>query len=169
MIVKSPFVDDEVHVSLNRNVGKFELATEVELPAPLEEVFAFFSDAKNLAAITPGWLNFKILSDLPIEMKKGATIDYQLNWHGLPMKWRSEVAEWRLNDRFVDRQLKGPYRSWWHEHMFFDLAGEATLMRDRVLYSVPGGRMIHKLIVKKDVKKIFEFRRKMIVDLFNQQ
>lgn len=166
MIVKSPFVDEEVRVILNRKVGKFELTTEVELPASLDEVFAFFADAKNLAVLTPDWLNFKILSDLPIEMKKGARIDYQLNWHGLPMKWQSEIAEWRPNERFVDRQLKGPYHSWWHEHLFFDLAGEATLMRDRVLYSVPGGRMIHKLIVKKDVKKIFEYRRAKILELF---
>ncbi len=61
---------------------------------PLEEVFEFFSDARNLATITPPWIRFDIVTPEPIEMFAGATIDYSIKLHGIPMKWRSEITAW---------------------------------------------------------------------------
>ena len=167
--VKNPFIDEEVRIGFNRQLGKFELATEIELACPIEEVFAFFSDAANLQRITPPWLNFQIVTELPVTMKKGQVLDYQLRLHGVPIKWKSEICIWEPNKRFVDQQLSGPYGSWWHEHTFFDLGGTETLMRDRVRYTVPGGRMIHRLLVKNDLRKIFEFRREVIQKIFSDE
>ena len=164
--VKNPFIDEQVHIRHNHQQGNFELTTEIELQRPIDEVFAFFSDAENLQRITPTWLNFNILTDLPVEMKQGQILEYKLRLHGVPIRWKSEICIWDPNKRFVDRQLSGPYGSWWHEHLFRDLGGKETLMQDRVLYTVPGGRMIHKLLVKKDLMRIFEYRREMIREIF---
>lgn len=140
---------------------------EVWLPAPVEEVFAFFSDASNLARLTPPWLRFEILTAAPISMGSGALIDYRISLRGLPMKWQTEILDWVPNERFSDRQIKGPYRLWHHTHEFQSAKG-GTQMNDRVEYIVPGG-VLEPLIfpfVRRDVERIFDFRTEVIRSIF---
>ena len=65
---------------------------ELWLPAPREKVFPFFATARNLEALTPPWLNFRVLTPGEIEMRVGAIIDYQLRIHGLPVRWRTRAS-----------------------------------------------------------------------------
>ena len=99
------------------------LERDQRVPRPIEEVFAFFSDARNLEAITPSWLGFRILSPEPIVMQPGARIDYRINMHGLPLRWVSEIERWDPPNEFVDVQLQGPYRLWRHTHRFEPVDG----------------------------------------------
>jgi ligand-binding SRPBCC domain-containing protein len=131
------------------------------LPHPPEEVFRFFSDARNLQAITPAWLDFTVLTSGTIAMKPGTLIDYQLRLHGIPLGWTTEITVWEPPLRFVDEQRQGPYRLWIHEHRFAP-RGDGTLATDDVRYSVPGGRLIDRLFVRRDVQRIFAFRRKRL-------
>ena len=109
------------------------LRAEMFVEHPLETVFDFFADAKQLERITPSTLNFKILTPMPVEMKAGLLLDYQISIHKIPIKWRTEIAVWEPPYRFIDRQLKGPYRLWHHEHTFEETEN-GTLVKDRVLY-----------------------------------
>ena len=68
------------------------LRSEIWLPKPLEDIFAFFSDVRNLQTLTPNWLDFSILTPMPIPMRPGAVIDYRLRLHGFPIRWRSEIS-----------------------------------------------------------------------------
>ena len=67
----------------------FRLNSEVWLPRPIEDVFEFFSDARNLEALTPPTLRFEILTPSPIRMEVGTLIDYKLRLRGIPR----QVAE----------------------------------------------------------------------------
>jgi len=145
-----------------------ELVAEQWIPKHPSEIFPFFSDEKNLEKLTPTFLNFKVLKKSTPAINEGTLIDYRLNIHGLPIKWRTRIEDWRPGTQFVDTQLKGPYRLWHHTHDFIEFAG-GTLMRDRVLYKVPLGLLgdlFAGLKVRSDVTKIFSFRRKIIFDLF---
>lgn len=138
------------------------------LPRPLDEVFAFFSDAYNLDAVTPPWLHFQFLTPRPPAMHVGLLIDYRIRLHGLPMRWRTEITHWEPPHRFVDRQLRGPYRQWVHEHTFVARDG-GTLMRDRVEYAVPGWilePLIVRWLVGPDMARIFGYRRDKMRELF---
>jgi ligand-binding SRPBCC domain-containing protein len=134
-----------------------QFVSELWLPRPREEVFAFFSDARNLDAITPAWLRFGMLSPAPVRMTEGAVIDYKLRVHGLPIRWRTKITEWNPPLRFVDEQLRGPYRLWIHEHDFEPRDG-GTLVRDQVRYAVPFDFLVHRLFVRRDVSRIFAYR-----------
>jgi ligand-binding SRPBCC domain-containing protein len=144
------------------------LIKETLINKPLNEIFDFFSRAENLNKITPPELNFKILSPLPIEMKQGALIDYKIKINGIPFKWKTEITIWEPGIRFVDSQIKGPYKVWIHEHFFEEKDGK-TYMRDTVKFLSPGGvfePIINKFLVEKRVNAIFDYREKVLGDLF---
>lgn len=135
----------------------FELSTSVALPQRRDRVFSFFADARNLDALTPPWLSFRILTPAPIEMRTGTLIDYRLRLHGLPAHWRTRIAKWEPPFEFVDEQLRGPYRLWRHTHTFTEVDG-GTRVDDLVRYAVPGGRLVHRLLVEPDLRNVFGFR-----------
>jgi len=141
------------------------LRSELWLPRPLDDVFPFFADASNLQKITPPWLDFRIATPGEIEMREGALIDYRLKVRGIPLRWRSEIAVWEPPWRFVDKQVRGPYRLWNHEHRFEEKDG-GTLVIDEVEYSVYGGELIRKLLVARDVQKIFDYRTERMREIF---
>jgi ligand-binding SRPBCC domain-containing protein len=134
-----------------------EFRTELWLPRPREEIFAFFGDAANLDAITPPWVHFHTVTPAPIEMRPGTLIDHKLRIHGLPIRWRSQITVWEPPTRFVDEQVRGPYRLWRHEHIFVERDG-GTLVQDRVQYAVAFDFLVHKFFVARDVEKIFAHR-----------
>jgi len=137
------------------------------IQAPLAEVFRFFSDAANLEHLTPPWLGFEVLTPAPIEMAPGALIDYRLRWRGVPLRWRTEIEIWEPTRRFVDRQIRGPYRLWRHEHLFEEHRG-GTMVEDRIEYAAIGGRLAHWLAVDRDVEKIFAYRRQALDSVFSR-
>jgi hypothetical protein len=139
--------------------------TEMWLKRPPDEVFAFFSDARNLERITPPWVSFHILSPAEIPMRVGALIDYRIRVHGVPLRWQSEITVWEPGRRFVDEQRRGPYRLWIHEHRFTPKDG-GTLITDHVEYAVPGGPIVNKLFVANDVASIFEYRKRKLEEIF---
>lgn len=144
--------------------GTFFLDAVQRLPRSLDEVFAFFADARNLEKITPPWLHFQILTPDPIEMKEGALIDYRLRLHGMPLRWRTAIRGWTPPTGFVDEQVRGPYLLWRHEHAFKPCPGGVE-MTDRVLYRVPGGWPVQKWFVAPQLRAIFGYRRTAIEKL----
>jgi hypothetical protein len=134
---------------------------------PLPEVFGFFSDAANLDALTPPFLHFRILTPMPIELRAGARLDYQLSLFGVPVRWRTRITAWQPGERFVDEQESGPYAIWRHTHEF-EARGSSTLMRDVVDYSLPlgpAGAVAHALFVRRTLERIFDFRRDAVARL----
>jgi hypothetical protein len=131
------------------------------------EAFAFVSAPANLEAITPPWLQFRITHQSTPELREGTELTYRLRIHGVWVTWRSRIEEWRPDEQFADVQLKGPYAAWRHTHIFHD-RGADTLIRDRVLYRLPLGRLGQWLggrFVASDVEKIFAYRAAKTLEL----
>lgn len=134
------------------------------LPQPVERVFEFFSDAFQLEKLTPGWLRFSVLTKPPIRLEAGTLIDYRLRLHGLPLRWQSCISVWEPPVRFVDEQVRGPYRRWHHEHRFEPVEG-GTLCRDLVDYQVWGGSLVDRLLVRRDLRTIFAYRQHVLANI----
>lgn len=146
----------------------FELTRTVRLNEPIDEVFTFHADARNLAAITPPWLDFEILTP-QVVMRVGALIDYQIKLKRMPIRWQTEITAWEPGARFTDTQRRGPYKMWVHEHRFTairDEHGEGTIVVDDIRYQVPGGALINKLLVRPDLERIFDYRTDKFIELF---
>lgn len=148
--------------------GEQEMDVYQWVPHPPEKVFPFFSDERNLERITPGFLGFQVLRKSTPEIGEGTLIDYRLKIHGVPARWRTRIEEWVPGVRFVDTQLKGPYKKWHHTHRFQSLGG-GTLLRDTVRYVIPAGALGNLALgglIQKDVQAIFGYRKKVIRELF---
>ncbi len=142
------------------------LQYELELPRNCEQLFSFFSEARNLQTLTPDWLQFTVLTPEPIAMRQGLFLDYRLKLRGLPLRWQSEITVWEPPLRFVDEQRRGPYRLWIHEHRFEQKNQGHTSVLDRVEYAVWGGKLIEVLFVRRDIERIFAFRRQKLLEFF---
>jgi ligand-binding SRPBCC domain-containing protein len=146
-----------------RGVHLLERSQHVQLP--LQRAFEFYGDAANLEAITPPWVGFEITTPQPIEMRAGTLLDYRLKLHGVPVRWRTEIVFWEPPHRFVDVQVRGPYRLWEHTHTFEPAGEGATAIGDRVRYALPLGPLgliAHRLFVDRDLERIFDFRREAV-------
>ncbi len=154
-------------ITINRDADErcYVLTCSAVLPCSREHVFAFFSDAFQLEQITPDWLHFRVLTPAPIELQKGSLIDYRIRLHGIPVGWQTEISSWNPPCSFTDRQVRGPYRLWEHLHTF-EVVDGGTLAIDKVLYRPTGGRLANWLVVEKDLRRIFEYRRQRMLDLF---
>lgn len=145
----------------------FLFKSQRKLDRPLEEVFAFFSNAHNLAVITPPKLHLEILTPAPIDMSVGTLIDYRLKLHGIPLRWQTEITEWNPPNAFVDVQRHGPYRLWRHTHIFSETEG-GIVVDDLVEYAVWGNQFVNKLFVRPDLKKIFTYRSEQLDKIFSE-
>jgi ligand-binding SRPBCC domain-containing protein len=143
----------------------FSIDRTIFLPRSIDEVFEFFSDAHNLERLTPSFLKFHVITPDPIVMKPGTHIRYKLRLRGIPISWESEITVWEPPHRFVDEQLRGPYRLWRHEHRFVSQNG-GTQVSDHVDYAVLGGSLINSFLVAPDVRRIFDYRTQILQSLF---
>jgi len=139
---------------------------ETVVPVGLDEAFAFFSNAANLERLTPPWVNFRIRTPLPIQMREGALIDYRISIYGVPLPWRTRIDVWEPGVRFVDRQVAGPYRWWRHEHLF-EVHPQGTRVIDQVDYA-PRAAALSSWLVRRDVGRIFAFRQGALASLLTE-
>ncbi len=145
-------------------IKKYEVKQLVNIP--IEQAWDYFSSPKNLEEITPEYLKFKILSDLPEKMYEGMIIQYKVTpLLGIPLNWTTEITHVREGEYFVDEQRFGPYSFWHHQHFFKELDENSTEMTDIVHYGVPFGilgRIFAQSLVDQKVKDIFIHRKNVL-------
>jgi ligand-binding SRPBCC domain-containing protein len=143
--------------------------TTTRLRRPLDEVFEFFSDARNLECIKPPGLKVEILSPDDITMGDGALIDYSVRLRGVPFRWRSRIRDWNPPFGFVDEQVTGPYSLWHHIHTFAE-EGEVVRMDDIVYYRLPAWPFgeIAGPWVRREIERIFAHRDAKIREIFGE-
>ena len=135
----------------------------------LKDIFLFFSKPENLSYLTPNWLKFKINSNSDKTMKEGAKFYYTIKLYGIPLRWKTIITKYEPPFLFTDVQETGPYKKWIHTHSF-EVKNGKTIMKDKIEFDLYGGILkpiIYALFVKKSVKQIFEYRRKILEKKFN--
>lgn len=140
----------------------YRLRRQQWIPATLAQVWDFFSNAANLAAITPQKMGFRVTSgELPQGIYPGQVITYKVApLLGIPLFWMTEITAVVEGKLFVDEQRRGPYRMWHHQHHFDEKDG-GVLMTDIVHYEVPFGvlgRLANAAVVRRELETIFDFR-----------
>jgi len=139
------------------------------LPIDIKLAWEFFSSPKNLSKITPSYMDFQITSELPEEMYEGMIITYTVKPVAvIPINWVTEISHIRKPYFFIDTQLSGPYKLWHHQHLFKEVKNGIE-MEDLVHYKLPFGilgNMANFLFVKKQLEGIFNYRQKILSEIF---
>ncbi|MEZ5404217.1 MAG: SRPBCC family protein [Bryobacteraceae bacterium] len=146
------------------------LRCELKTRRSLAEAFAVFEDPRNLARITPPWLNFRITTAEEIVMRRGARIDYRIRWLGLPVAWSTLITDYEPPHRFIDFQDRGPYVLWRHLHSFTEDT-DGTVVADEVRYVLPFGPLgwlAHSWKIGDQLIEIFQYRQRAIGDLLGE-
>ena len=148
----------------------YSFKTVQHIPISLNEDWDFFSNPANLKKITPDDLGFKIISKFQgNSIYAGELIEYKVSpIMGIPLYWMTEITQVDYKKYFVDEQRFGPYSMWHHQHHFKEVEGGVE-MTDIVHYKLPGwflGGIANRLIVKKQLKKIFNFRQQKVDLMF---
>ena len=150
-------------------MGGYVLERRQSIPGDLEVVFAFFEDPRNLETITPPWLHFEVVGSTDERVRLGTEIEYRLRWQVFPMRWRSRIAAYDPGVLFADEMLLGPYRRWYHRHLFTPTP-DGVEMVDIVEYELPLGplgTLAHGAVVRRQLEAIFDFRRAAIARIFS--
>jgi len=141
------------------------------IPISQEQAWEFLSEPKNLKTITPDYMGFDIISGADRKMFPGQIIEYRVSpLLGLKMKWVTEITHVVDGKYFVDEQRFGPYSFWHHKH-FITPVENGVEMEDIIDYQLPLGILgdiANALHVKKQLKNIFDYREKKLVELFGK-
>ncbi len=148
----------------------YSLELKQKIPIDLDSAWNFFSCPKNLSKICPPEINFKILSTSgSSKMYAGQIIQYKVKpILNIPFYWMTEITQVKEKEFFIDNQKKGPFKLWHHQHQFKQIEGGVE-MTDLVHYQMPFwflGKILHILFLQKKVADIFEYRKKVVEELF---
>jgi ligand-binding SRPBCC domain-containing protein len=162
----------------------YSFRSEQWLPYPVETVFAFFADPENLPALLPPWQHARLESVTLVAPPRtngkglsnaaGAGSRIKLSLRSLPFlpirtSWDAEIVQFEANHSFCDRQLRGPFTYWQHNHRFLSLdrnGPSVTVLTDEIEYDLPLGPLgsiARALFVRKQIEKTFSFRREQVV------
>lgn len=150
----------------------FSLKRTQFLPISLDEAWDFFSHPKNLAVMTPDYLNLRFTNELHGEtMYPGQVITYNVKpVLGIPMFWMTEITHVVPKKFFVDEQRFGPYSLWHHQHHFQEVENGVE-MTDLIHYKPPMGLLgdlANYLFIGRQLEGIFAFRKKKVIELFGE-
>ena len=113
-------------------------SSEVTLPVPIDEAFAWHERPGALDRLIPPW------EDVTIEKRSqgvndGARVELCNRIGPFRIRWIAEHFDYQKDQQFRDLQVSGPFAFWDHLHSFRSAGPSSSVMKDRVQYRVPGG------------------------------
>jgi len=141
------------------------------LPVDRKVLWEFISVPQNLNKITPPDMAFKIIGEPPEKTYAGLLLEYRvkvplLGWS----TWLTEIKYVEEGLSFMDEQRVGPYKLWLHTHKLEDVDG-GTRMTDDIRYLIPFGPiglLANFLFVGRTLRRIFDYRRVKMEELFGK-
>jgi ligand-binding SRPBCC domain-containing protein len=136
---------------------------ETRIAAPPEAVFAFHERPGALEAITPPWERVRLVEGGG-SIRPGSRVVLETKVGPFPLRWVAEHTEYDPPRLFADRQISGPFASWYHRHEFLDDGRGGTLFRDEITYEPPLGalgRLLSGPFVRRKLERMFDYRHEV--------
>jgi ligand-binding SRPBCC domain-containing protein len=114
-------------------------------------------------------MDFRITSPPQNDTYAGQIITYTIRpLFRVAVNWTSEITHVDRPNFFVDEQRFGPYRFWHHQHRFRELEGGVEIhdLVHYLLFHDQFAGLINRLIVAPRLKRIFNYRSKVLKEIF---
>lgn len=98
------------------------------------------------------------------EIGLGESVTWSARHFGIRFRMTSQITALERPTRFVDEQISGPFKRWWHEHEFIVHDG-TTLMVDRIEFNAPFGllgRLVEKLTLERYMQRLVQQRNEWL-------
>jgi ligand-binding SRPBCC domain-containing protein len=133
---------------------------ESHIAAPPGVTFAFHESPGALQRLTPPWEKVELISGGE-SIRPGSRVVLR-TWMGpIPLTWVAEHVEYEAGRMFADRQVSGPFASWYHRHLTLDDGQGGTTLRDEVDYEPPLGLLGRTLgagFIGHKLQQMFDYR-----------
>lgn len=140
---------------------RFEKQTRIQ--AAPGRVFAFHESPGALERLTPPWERVELLEGGD-SIRPGSRVVLSVPVGPFRMKWVAEHIEYEPGRMFADRQVEGPFASWYHRHLCLDDGQGGTLLRDEIDYQPPMGvlgRLLGRKLIEAKLRKMFDYRHEI--------
>lgn len=142
------------------------IRSTIHLPHAQETVLAWHDRPGALVRLTPPGL---ASADAPAEggMQAGRVVSAHLGPPLLPTalrpQWVLRHREHEAQGRFVDQQVRGPFRTWRHEHLI-EADGASTAIHDSIELELP--RRLERLapLAESQLQRLLTFRERQLRD-----
>jgi ligand-binding SRPBCC domain-containing protein len=147
------------------------IESSVTIAAPIEAVFDFHLDQKNLGLISPPWMKSKLIRTEGEGL--GKIIELQVMQYSVfPSHWLVRIEEYDRPVRLTDMMLSGPMKYFRHSRTLSQPCASLTELKDHLEYEVPFGligKLADKVSVKKMMEQMFEYRHKMTKEILEER
>lgn len=133
---------------------------ETRIQATPERLFAFHERPGALESLTPPWEKVKVIEGGD-SIRPGARVTLATKLGPLTLRWVAEHTEYDPPHLFADRQVSGPFASWYHRHRFLEDGSGRSILRDEVEYTLPLGalgRFFGGGFIRRKLDKMFNYR-----------
>ncbi len=140
----------------------FVQKTQIEVP--VADLFAWHARDGAINRLTPPWAPLTLISRTGHGIDQGVQLKFRMKVLGIPMIWEAEHVEYKKNELFRDRQVKGPFSLWEHSHIFHTTGRNATVMEDKVKFKLPMGIFSLPFYghARKELARIFKYRHRVL-------
>jgi ligand-binding SRPBCC domain-containing protein len=133
---------------------------ETRIAATPAQVFAFHESPGALRRLTPPWEAVEVVEG-GNSLKPGSRVVMKTRLGPIGLRWVAEHTEYEPGVMFADRQVSGPFASWYHRHRFLDDGCGGCLLRDEVDYEPPFGvlgRWLGQRFLERKLTRLFNYR-----------
>ena len=138
----------------------FEYSSWID--APVSVVFAFHERPDAFEKLAPPGQKIQILHRKG-GLETGARIEFLTRVGPIPVRWLALHVEYEKDRFFLDEQIRGPFKKWYHRHEFEEERG-GTRLTDSIRFSLPGGwpaDLLFSPVVKYKLRGMFRNRHEV--------
>lgn len=114
--------------------------TSLTLKCSPQEAFDYLAVPVNHEKLSPPEIGLKFINPAP-RLELGMKFDFKVQAYGTVQTMQHEVITFEPHQRFVEVQLRGPLKSFWHEHRFEAQGENQVTIHDRIEFEPPGGML----------------------------
>lgn len=136
-------------------MGSFERRST--MPVPGGELFAWHARPGAFERLVPPWDDVRVVRRTG-GLEPGSEVELRMHLGPIPLTWLARHTELEEGTRFCDEQVRGPFKTWRHEHIMEDRGNGSSTLVDRIEWRPPAFERLARAGIEERLNKMFDYR-----------